>query len=474
MITTGLATVVGAGAAAAAVMLTGGAALPVIAGGVIGGAVLSDVAWTGWKFIRDNILDQHGCYVQYLSRNGQPMDAGLSYNQGMVVGKYHSKALLPGILGVNSRRNIRTSDGYSHIRTDDLLKNLGWKEKEITDLVRHISYENALVNAQIIKYAGIGPEKAGMNQFFKVIVKVTNYLDGDTLDVVDILRPGSEPFRIRFEGINTAELNKITGLSNTAQGALVQSSIIDVASPGGRALTYVVESLKDKIIVLRIAPNGIFSADVTMNNTDFDAGARQNVQSNYLKDTSVQDNGFGQTTETSYNRTLASIFHRIPTNDLDSIINQVKQIFINSNFDKSTIKEKVKQSIYSDKYLNAGIQVLHEKFDNVYSEIESLKSKRNYLFNIGPNTPFSDLSEDRIELFNNLVEIKIVESLYSKASEWPLILWDEYYSDGTPATLNWELVVANLASVYTKSLLYNRDSVNLDSDNIGELGVMKN
>lgn len=108
LITTGLATVVGVGGGIAATFLTGGAAAPLLAfagAGVAGGAIGGDLAWSGWKFIRDNVLDQHGCYVQYMSKNGQPMDAGLSYNQGMVVGKYHSKALLPGILRSKFTKN---------------------------------------------------------------------------------------------------------------------------------------------------------------------------------------------------------------------------------------------------------------------------------------------------------------------------------------------------------------------------------
>jgi hypothetical protein len=474
LVTTGLATVVGAGAAATATILTGGAAAPVIAAAVAGGAILSDVAWSGWKFIRDNVLDQHGCYVQYLSRNGQPMDAGLSFNQGMVVGKYHSKALLPGLLGVNTRKLVRTPEGYAYIRTDDLLKNLGWKEKEISDLVRHISFENALVNAQVIKYAGIGPEKAGLNQFFKVIVKASGFVDGDTIDVVDILRPGSAPFRIRFEGINTAELNKIKGTIVNSQYEQVDSAVINTDSAGGRALLYVMESLKDKIFVLRVAPNGQFSAEVTLNTEVFDAGAAQNTPDNYLQDTSVQDNGFGQKTEITYGRTLGTIFHRIPTSEIDLIISQIRSIFIDKSSNITQVKQAVKDSIYSDKMLNAGVQVLNQKFDTAYAEVEKLNSDRNYFSTTGEEDPLSNLSEDKVKVFNNLVEIKIIESLYAKASEWPLILWDEYYSDGTPASLNWELVIANLANVYTKSLLYNMDSVNLDSENIGELGTIRN
>ena len=73
--------------------------------------------------------------------------------------------------------------------------------------------------------------------------------------------------------------------------------------------------------------------------------------------------------------------------------------------------------------------------------------------------------ESNITLFNALIDIKILELLYVKSSEWPLILWDEYYDDGTPATLNWELVVSNLAGVYTKGLLYNTSNFTLDTSN---------
>ena len=98
--------------------------------------IVGQLAWKGWSWLRDNVLDQHGCYVQYLNQNGQPMDAGLSYNQGMVVGKYHTKALLPGLLG--ARTKVKTPEGNAFIRSDDLLKSLGWQETEIKDLVRYI------------------------------------------------------------------------------------------------------------------------------------------------------------------------------------------------------------------------------------------------------------------------------------------------------------------------------------------------
>ena len=45
--------------------------------------------------------------------------------------------------------------------------------------------------------------------------------------------------------------------------------------------------------------------------------------------------------------------------------------------------------------------------------------------------------------------------MYEKASEWPMNGWDEYYDDGSPLTLNWELVVNGLSKIYTKGLLLN-------------------
>ena len=49
----------------------------------------------------------------------------------------------------------------------------------------------------------------------------------------------------------------------------------------------------------------------------------------------------------------------------------------------------------------------------------------------------------------------ILLKVYNKASEWPMTEWDEYYADGTPVTLNWELIINGLGKVYTASLSLN-------------------
>jgi hypothetical protein len=48
-----------------------------------------------------------------------------------------------------------------------------------------------------------------------------------------------------------------------------------------------------------------------------------------------------------------------------------------------------------------------------------------------------------------------------------MVLWDEYYDDGTPYTLNWELVANNLATVFTNDLLTESNSVNKAKDSVG-------
>lgn len=371
--------------------------------------------------------------------------------------------------GVNSRRMVRTNEGYSYIRTDDLLKNLGWKEKEISDLVRHISYENALVNAQVIKYSGIGPEKAGLNQFFKAICYVNQFIDGDTIDVIDILRPGSESFRVRLEGINAGELNKVSGYINNVgpnYDENYKGSWTDETSPGGRAAAYVRDALKGRLFILRVAPSKDFTDEV-IKLEDFDAGSKRNEPRNYLKDTAVNPNGFGTDVIGSYDRTLGTIFYNITQKDINSIIQYVRQVFIEKRSDTMLVTTTVKNSVYSAPVnigsSSSGSGVIHNNFDLLLTYLNG-SVKDNYYQSVSSTEGLTGLSIDKQNLFNALVEIKKIELIYQKSSEWPLILWDEFYEDGSPATLNWEMVVANLASVYTKGLLYNQPSIALASN----------
>jgi hypothetical protein len=73
--------------------------------------------------------------------------------------------------------------------------------------------------------------------------------------------------------------------------------------------------------------------------------------------------------------------------------------------------------------------------------------------------------EERVRTFYALIEVLKLYELYGNASKWPIMLWDEYYEDGTPVTLNWELITRNYGTtVYTKDLLTESESVITSSE----------
>jgi hypothetical protein len=114
------------------------------------------------------------------------------------------------------------------------------------------------------------------------------------------------------------------------------------------------------------------------------------------------------------------------------------------------MKAKFKDTLYVD-------SVFYKKFDELYNSIYT-SNMENHFTITGETDPLLTITNDQIKLFNDLVNFKVMEVLYSKASEWPYISWDEYYDDGLPATLNWEMITNNLAQVYTVDLLRERAS----------------
>lgn len=447
--------VVTAGVVAVAAVASGGTAAGVAAGGM---ALISDGIWNGWKKIRDNVLDQHGCYIQYLNKNGQPMDAGLSFNQGMVVGRYHSIKILPGILGVRS--NTRSAEGNLYIRSDDLLKSMGWKEKEIGSLVRHISLENAIVHSQILKYSGIGPDKTELNESFKAIVKVTHVKDGDTFEVQDVIFGGgayTNTYTVRFDGINAAELVKF-GTGNTSDGT--KTAFIDENSSAGQAMKYVQEAVQGKLIVLRINPKDP-SKILTVDNA-YEPGSEQNIPANY---TSAYKAG---SYADSADRYMATIFATTDSNVYANLIKELKSIFIaqqNTQFVtdfKETIKENVRKKFYQE-------SVMFINFNKIYTSLDAMSDILDHFGQPEISDPLHSLAEAEIKLFNVLMNILITNELYEKASEWPIVSWDEYYEDGRPVTLNWELIVSGLAQVYMTGTQYQQKSVETPKDYMPQL-----
>jgi hypothetical protein len=625
----------GAAAAGIATLAVPGAGALVAGGAALIGANLGGkLAWKGWSWIRDNVLDQHGCYIQYLNKNGQAMDAGLNQSgQGMVVGRYHTKKLLPGILGASTK--VRTAEGYSYIRTDDLLKNLGWREKDINDLVRYISLENAMVNAQVLKYSGIGPEKAGLNRFFKVICKVSNVIDGDTIDVIDIFDKAQVPFRVRFDGINTPELaiiksntdslpprtvniksikiennimfakldltlkefsdlvdspsnyfqtddkirisipdfngsqllldgtieingkenetiidtttitpnftegiqrfrlssdptntgfyvgsrvrvyNKNSSEINWMEGVITEidntqnlfdpesnnygifvnvdkksgntaSAVYSISdrlflngfitfkyrganlpeknytgnvtvysykstqfklstSPGGASALFTQNAIKDKLIVLRVNPD-TKKITAIVGEDDFEAGAQKNSYVSYARDV------YGT-------RVLGTVFYKTTSSILNALSLEINNLFVkNKDLSDTDIKLKLKERFTDG--------VFYNRFNEIYDATLLTSLVDYYKIYAAGNSTLKTASAERIKIYNTYFNMRVTRDIYQNVSDWPNIAWDEYYEDGTPASLNWELVVNNLAKVYTTGLLIEQPSVNTATETL--------
>ena len=195
-----------------------------VVAGAVGGYVVGDLLWDAWSWVKDNLLDQQGIYVQFLNKDGQPMDAGLSNYQGLAVGTNHTVDLLPNILGASARREYADENGNWRITTNDLLGSLGWSEVETATIFRETSRFVNETNNLILGLANRSPS-AVTNQDFEVIhariiaplgedmgdgYMRNGVIDGDTIDVLVTDGKGLVPNgiqRIRLAGINTSEIN---------------------------------------------------------------------------------------------------------------------------------------------------------------------------------------------------------------------------------------------------------------------------
>jgi hypothetical protein len=375
------------------------------------------------------------------------MDAGLSQNQGMAVGMFHSKSLLPGILGARSQ--VTTPDGYSIIRNDDLLKSLGWSEVQIEDLVRYISFENAEVHAKVLGLSGLGPDRVLLDRYFRVLARVIKVLDGDTVEVEDIL--SGQKFTVRFSGIDTAESNIYTVYDDPrpALGTVVDqdTNLIFKDSPSGKATLFTANALRNKVFTLRVNPTRSDSL-TAIAEEDYSPGSTFNVESQYQKDK------FGD-------RVLGTFFYKTSNENRANIISYISNIFrttLSSNGLVSNNPDDYKEKVRLDTYSET---IFYIKFNTIYKEsMETIDfSDESFLspfIDIASRIPSisqnGQINDDMFRAFVTLVNMKILEATYEKASEWPLVLWDDYYSDGSPVTLNWELVINGLARVYVGEL----------------------
>lgn len=184
---------------------TGGAGVLVggVVGGVVGGpvgagigaAIGGGLVWGAAKWVTENLLDQHGCYIQYLTKNGTPMDAGLSYNNGVAVGRQHISTLFANSLRIPVSIN---RDGHSRITTNDLLAQLGYKENEIEDFITDVDLWNNEINKEILKLSNRSPDGIPFQQVDAKIVTVIKAIDGVSFEVAE---KDIAPNGVRLAGI---------------------------------------------------------------------------------------------------------------------------------------------------------------------------------------------------------------------------------------------------------------------------------
>ncbi len=198
-------------------------------GGVASGFIVSQLLSKAWDWVKENLFDQHGCYIQYLNKDGQPMDAGLSYYEGVAAGSRHTIDLFPNTIGLNSNPRDAVVNGHYRITTNDLLGVLGWTETETASLYRDTSLYLNQINANILHISNREPITVTNSdvavftaevlppQGGEVVVPgetepriMRGVIDGDTIEVKVIEGGGyfsaGEIVTVRMSAINTWEL----------------------------------------------------------------------------------------------------------------------------------------------------------------------------------------------------------------------------------------------------------------------------
>ena len=252
--------------------IIGGVATMSPQGALVGGAggwVVGDLIWEAWNWVKENLLDQHGCYIQYMNKDGQPMDSGLGYYQGVAVGTNHTMKLLPAAFGLNTGRvNYIDSQGHYRITTNDLLSALGWTEFETASLYKDTSMFVNQQNTKILKIAGrdavtvpndhfmtvtgtiIAPEGESING-----QKWIGIQDGDTINVKVIdgqgsIAPGSV-MKVRLSVVNTYELQNHDN-PNTPENETELSPANDLGRLAYQYLVNKFANVQSRTVAIRI------------------------------------------------------------------------------------------------------------------------------------------------------------------------------------------------------------------------------
>jgi hypothetical protein len=156
---------------------------------------------------------------------------------------------------------------------------------------------------------------------------------------------------------------------------------------------------------------------------------------------------------------LGTIFYKTTQKIIDSLSLEINNLFVkNKTLSDTDIKIQLKNSFYDG--------VFHDRFTEIYDATSTTSLVDYYKLYAASKTNFISTTNARIKIYNTYFAMRVIRDIYQKVSDWPNIAWDEYYDDGTPASLNWELVVNNLAKVYTSGLLVEQPSINTSSETL--------
>ncbi|HJS83584.1 MAG TPA: hypothetical protein VJ742_12195 [Nitrososphaera sp.] len=238
----GTGSLVGGGVGAAVAGVAGAAVIPGIGVGALAGGFLG---WKAWDWVKDNLLDQHGCYIQYLTKDGSPMDAGLSHNQGVAVGQQHGITALLGSARVGF---LPTDEGTmgGTIKTSDLLKSLGYSEKSIQDLKGHLDSYTDQTYTQLREATGRSSDGVPYAKNVVVWVRVREIQDGDTVFVT--------PLEGSMQGYSTTVRFAFCDCPEDQFKNDPELQELNKDLPGPRASLYTKERLEGKNVALRIVP----------------------------------------------------------------------------------------------------------------------------------------------------------------------------------------------------------------------------
>jgi hypothetical protein len=216
-----------------------------LAAGTAGLAAVGATLFAGWEafsWVRDNLLDAHGCYIQYLNRNGSPMDSGLSYNQGVAVGQLHVYTGLRDILGINIPFS---QDGSPLIQTTQLLQNLGWSQQDAGSLKKNLNYWTAQTRGQISTfYAPASSLTVPSGEYIWAEVVVEDVIDPITLSIKIVQTspnggfPNLNRFRLEYlaaPGTPTSTNNPALALFNPLTAPSAEAYLSDLFLSGPNA-----------------------------------------------------------------------------------------------------------------------------------------------------------------------------------------------------------------------------------------------